>query len=126
MKPLPASIRTQINSNPDFHDDLGGCHEEDSVFHGGGGGCDDWSYSDGGGGSGNPYDISGNSFVYERRRTNETDDYEFLDEVRLNKIFGSGNWESQLVINIQSTTSLAEKTVRPFLSSKGAVSSKPV
>ena len=90
MKPLPASIRTQINSNPDFHDDLGGCHEEDSVFHGGGGGgCEDWSYSDGGGG--NPYDISGNSFVYERRRTNETDDYEFLDEVRLTKIFGSGN-----------------------------------
>ena len=82
VKPLPASIRTQINSNPDFHDDLGGCHEEDSVFHGGGGGCEDWSYSDVGGGSGNPYDISGNSFVYERRRTNETDDYEFLDEVR--------------------------------------------
>ena len=50
----------------------------------------------------------------------------FWTRYGLNKIFGSGNGESQLVINIQSTTSLAEKTVRPFLSSKAVVYSKPV
>ena len=49
----------------------------------------------------------------------------FFTRYGLNEIFGSGNGESQLVINIQSTTSLAEKTVRPFLSSKAVVPSRP-
>ena len=76
VKPLPASLRTHINANSEFHDDDGYIYD-----------------IDGGGG----FDSRSSSFVYERRRTNETDDYEFLDEeedLEDDDVLGSGSINS--------------------------------
>ena len=74
VKPLPASLRTHINANSEYHDDDGYIYDIDGGF-----------------------DSRSSSFVYERRRTNETDDYEFLDEeedLEDDDVLGSGSINS--------------------------------